>query len=166
MVQALHSLGLRVVLDVVYNHTFASGPYSHNSVLDKIVPGYYHRRQEDGEVCHSTCCNNTASEHRMFERLMIDDLMHWARDYKVSRCFRGGRQAQQQHSSSTAAAQQATSCHCVVQPQSVYSLLLHAVRCAYGRHNEAAQLHPMCLLNVARSPAAAGGMLNVMYRSS
>eukprot|EP00775_Hariotina_reticulata_P002314 gene2314-2622_t len=83
MVQALHSLGLRVVLDVVYNHTFASGPYSHNSVLDKIVPGYYHRRQEDGEVCHSTCCNNTASEHRMFERLMIDDLMHWARDFKV-----------------------------------------------------------------------------------
>jgi hypothetical protein len=56
--QALHSLGFRVVLDVVYNHTFASGPYSSNSVLDKIVPGYYHRRQEDGEICHSTCCNS------------------------------------------------------------------------------------------------------------
>uniref|UniRef100_A0A383WMX3 pullulanase n=1 Tax=Tetradesmus obliquus TaxID=3088 RepID=A0A383WMX3_TETOB len=83
MVQSLHSLGLRVVLDVVYNHTFASGPYSQNSVLDKIVPGYYHRRQEDGEMCHSTCCNNTASEHRMFERLMVEDLVHWARDYKV-----------------------------------------------------------------------------------
>eukprot|EP00878_Enallax_costatus_P010482 GHUV01010944.1.p1 GENE.GHUV01010944.1~~GHUV01010944.1.p1 ORF type:complete len:704 (+),score=164.13 GHUV01010944.1:956-3067(+) len=83
MVQALHSLGLRVVLDVVYNHTFASGPYSQNSVLDKIVPGYYHRRQEDGEMCHSTCCNNTASEHRMFERLMIEDITHWARHYRV-----------------------------------------------------------------------------------
>lgn len=56
--QSLHSLGFRVVQDVVYNHTFASGPYSHNSVLDKIVPGYYHRRQEDGEICHSTCCNS------------------------------------------------------------------------------------------------------------
>lgn len=59
--QALHSLGFRVVLDVVYNHTFASGPYSSNSVLDKIVPGYYHRRQEDGEICHSTCCNSKSS---------------------------------------------------------------------------------------------------------
>lgn len=47
-----------MVQDVVYNHTFAAGPYSHNSVLDKIVPGYYHRRQEDGEICHSTCCNS------------------------------------------------------------------------------------------------------------
>lgn len=83
MVQALHALGYRVVLDVVYNHTFASGPYSHNSVLDKIVPGYYHRRQEDGEMCHSTCCNNTASEHRMFERLMVEDVVHWAKHYKV-----------------------------------------------------------------------------------
>jgi hypothetical protein len=56
--QALHAMGFRVVQDVVYNHTFAAGPYSHNSVLDKIVPGYYHRRQEDGEICHSTCCNS------------------------------------------------------------------------------------------------------------
>ncbi|KAF8068441.1 PU1 [Scenedesmus sp. PABB004] len=83
MVQSLHALGLRVVLDVVYNHTYAAGPYSHHSVLDKIVPGYYHRRQEDGEMCHSTCCNNTASEHRMFERLMVEDLVHWVRTYKV-----------------------------------------------------------------------------------
>lgn len=58
VLQSLHSLGFRVVLDVVYNHTFASGPYSHNSVMDKIVPGYYHRRQEDGDICHSTCCNS------------------------------------------------------------------------------------------------------------
>lgn len=54
-----------MVQDVVYNHSFASGPYSSNSVLDKIVPGYYHRRQEDGEVCHSTCCNSesTGNDH-------------------------------------------------------------------------------------------------------
>ncbi len=50
--KALHALGLRVVLDVVYNHTFASGPHSRCSVLDKLVPGYYHRRAEDGDMCH------------------------------------------------------------------------------------------------------------------
>lgn len=128
MVQALHSLGLRVVLDVVYNHTFASGPYSHNSVLDKIVPGYYHRRQEDGEVCHSTCCNNTASEHRMFERLMIDDLMHWARDYKVG-CSLG--RLPSRHSSRTAGSQllnstvlEPSGCDWIVQPKSGYSQLM------------------------------------------
>ena len=53
------------------------------SVLDKIVPGYYHRRLEDGEVCHSTCCNNTATENAMCERLVIDDIVHWAKNYKV-----------------------------------------------------------------------------------
>lgn len=41
--QSLHALGLNVVCDVVYNHTFAAGPWSHNAVLDKVVPGYYHR---------------------------------------------------------------------------------------------------------------------------
>jgi pullulanase len=80
--QALHGMGLRVVLDVVYNHTFASG-LDKFSVLDKVVPGYFHRRFEDGAVCNSTCCNNTAMEHAMAERLMIDDLVHWAVHYKV-----------------------------------------------------------------------------------
>ncbi|EFJ43973.1 hypothetical protein VOLCADRAFT_118899, partial [Volvox carteri f. nagariensis] len=83
MVQALHSQGWRVVQDVVYNHTFASGPSSRYSVLDKIVPGYYHRRHEDGSMCDSTCCNNTATEHVMCERLVVDDITHWARNYKV-----------------------------------------------------------------------------------
>ena len=53
--QSLHALGLRVVADVVYNHTFAAGPASAHSVLDKVVPGYYHRRLEGGAMCHSTC---------------------------------------------------------------------------------------------------------------
>lgn len=83
MVQALHKMGLRVVLDVVYNHTFAAGQQSHLSVLDKVVPGYYHRRMENGDICMSTCCNNTASEHAMCERLIVDDITHWARNYKV-----------------------------------------------------------------------------------
>ena len=57
-------------------------------MLDKVVPGYYYRRMENGDICMSTCCNNTASEHAMCERLVIDDMLHWARDYKVSSCDR------------------------------------------------------------------------------
>ena len=53
-------------------------------MLDKVVPGYYYRRMENGDICMSTCCNNTASEHAMCERLVIDDIVHWAKDYKVT----------------------------------------------------------------------------------
>ncbi|MBN2004610.1 MAG: pullulanase-type alpha-1,6-glucosidase [Anaerolineae bacterium] len=82
MVQALNQIGLRVIMDVVYNHTHASGqaPYS---VLDQIVPGYYYRLNAEGGVEHSTCCENTASEHAMMEKLMVDSMVMWARDYKV-----------------------------------------------------------------------------------
>ena len=83
MVQGLAGLGLRVVCDVVYNHTQSAGPSDGKSVLDKVVPGYYHRRDLDGGYENSTCCNNTASENRMMERLIVDDLLHWARTYKV-----------------------------------------------------------------------------------
>jgi pullulanase-type alpha-1,6-glucosidase len=82
MVQALSGLGLRVVVDVVYNHTHASG-LARFSVLDRVVPGYYHRLNADGAVENSTCCANTASEHTMMEHLMVSDLVHWARDHKV-----------------------------------------------------------------------------------
>ncbi|MCA9960657.1 MAG: pullulanase-type alpha-1,6-glucosidase, partial [Anaerolineales bacterium] len=82
MIQALNERGLRVVMDVVYNHTNASGQ-NPNSVLDKIVPGYYHRLDNTGLVEHSTCCENTASEHNMMEKLMIDSLTMWATAYKV-----------------------------------------------------------------------------------
>ena len=82
MVQALNESGLRVVMDVVYNHTNASGQ-SENSVLDRIVPGYYHRLDADGRVEKSTCCENTATEHNMMRKLMIDSLITWATEYKV-----------------------------------------------------------------------------------
>jgi pullulanase-type alpha-1,6-glucosidase len=82
MVQALNQAGLRVVMDVVYNHTFASGQ-EEKSVLDKVVPGYYHRLDGEGKVERSTCCANTASEHNLMRRLMIDSLLTWARAYKV-----------------------------------------------------------------------------------
>ena len=82
MVQALHRAGLRVGMDVVYNHTYASGQ-DRWSVLDRIVPGYYHRLDAAGRVTTSTCCANTATEHRMMARLMIDSAVTWARDYHV-----------------------------------------------------------------------------------
>ena len=83
MVQGLAGAGLRVVMDVVYNHTNASG-LADKSVLDKIVPGYYHRLDPTtGFVLTSSCCANTASEHAMMEKLMIDTLVRWAREYRV-----------------------------------------------------------------------------------
>jgi len=82
MVQALNQSGLRVVMDVVYNHTNASGQ-SDNSVLDRVVPGYYHRLNADGNVEKSTCCENTATEHNMMRKLMVDSVVTWAKEYKV-----------------------------------------------------------------------------------
>jgi pullulanase len=82
MVQGLSRLGLRVVMDVVYNHTTASGQNA-KSVLDRVVPGYYHRLNGEGDVERSTCCENTASEHNMMEKLLIDSAVTWAKHYKV-----------------------------------------------------------------------------------
>ncbi len=82
MVQGLNDAGLRVVLDVVYNHTSASGQ-DPKSVLDRIVPGYYHRLLDDGSVANSTCCANTAPEHTMMGKLVVDSVVTWARQYKV-----------------------------------------------------------------------------------
>ena len=81
MIKALHEKGLRVVLDVVYNHTSSSGLWD-NSVLDKMVPGYYHRYSEvSGDMERSTCCENTATEHRMMAKFTVDSLVHWAEHY-------------------------------------------------------------------------------------
>ena len=83
MVQAINAMGLRVVADVVYNHTNASGQ-NDNSVLDRIVPGYYHRLSAAGRVETSTCCQNTATEHAMMRRLMVDSVRLWAEQYGVN----------------------------------------------------------------------------------
>jgi len=82
MVGALHAAGLQVVLDQVFNHTAAAGQ-SPTSVLDRIVPGYYQRLDAKGDIFTSTCCSNTATENTMAERLMIDSVVTWARDYHV-----------------------------------------------------------------------------------
>ena len=82
MVESLHLIGLRVVMDVVYNHTAAAGQDPH-SVLDRIVPGYYYRLDANGNIYTNTCCPDTASEHRMFFKLMLDTLKIWAKEYHV-----------------------------------------------------------------------------------
>jgi pullulanase-type alpha-1,6-glucosidase len=69
-------------MDVVYNHTSAAGLAAH-SVLDRIVPGYYHRLDANGAIEHSTCCYNTATEHAMMARLMIDSAEQWVRAYGI-----------------------------------------------------------------------------------
>lgn len=82
LVQALNKIGLRVVMDVVFNHTFAANnePYS---VFDRIVPYYYHRYNERGDLMNSSCCADVAMENRMVEKLMIDSLVLYAKEYKV-----------------------------------------------------------------------------------
>ena len=82
MVMALHAAGLRVGMDVVYNHMSAAGQHP-QSVLDRIVPGYYHRLDAQGRITRSTCCDNTATEHRMMRKLMLDSVRLWARHHRI-----------------------------------------------------------------------------------
>ncbi len=83
MVQALNAAGLRVGMDLVYNHTTSSGQTA-TSVLDKVVPNYYFRYNASGGIERSTCCENTASENLMMGKLMIDSAVTWVRDYRIS----------------------------------------------------------------------------------
>lgn len=82
MVKSLHEAGWRVGMDMVYNHTSASGQHL-QSVLDRIVPGYYQRLSAQGEVERSTCCDNTATENLMMAKLMSDSMLMWTQHYKL-----------------------------------------------------------------------------------
>jgi len=82
MIMGLHNIGLRVVQDVVFNHTYASGENTF-SILDEIVPGYYYRLNATGQIDTASCCSDTASEHKMFEKLMIDNIVQNAVQYKI-----------------------------------------------------------------------------------
>ena len=81
MVQGVHQAGLRIIQDVVFNHTSASGE-GPNSNLE-VVPGYYHRLDANGELENGSCCPDTAPEHRMMEKLVIDTLVLNAKQYKI-----------------------------------------------------------------------------------
>ncbi|MEU3733892.1 pullulanase-type alpha-1,6-glucosidase [Streptomyces sp. NPDC033538] len=82
MIQALHRAGLRVVMDVVYNHTAAAGQ-APQSVLDKIVPGYYQRLDDTGTVTRDSCCADTAPEYAMMNKLVVDSVTTWAKQYRI-----------------------------------------------------------------------------------
>ena len=82
MVKGLHRAGLRVVQDVVFNHTNASGE-GPNSNLDEVVPNYYHRLDANGNLENASCCPDTAAEHKMMEKLIIDTLVLNAREYRI-----------------------------------------------------------------------------------
>ena len=83
MVASLKGAGLRVVQDVVYNHTPDAGQAGRND-LDRIVPGYYHRLDaETGAVATSTCCPGTAPENAMMGKLVVDSVVTLARAYKL-----------------------------------------------------------------------------------
>jgi pullulanase len=82
MVESLHKTGLRVGMDVVFNHTFSAGQ-SEKSVLDRVVPGYYHRLNDKGGIEQSTCCDNTATENLMMGKLLVDSVTQWAVQYKI-----------------------------------------------------------------------------------
>jgi len=82
MVKTLSQNGLRVVMDMVFNHTAANGLYT-QAVLDKVVPGYYHRYTNDGFQMNSSCCSDTATEFDMMQKLMIDTVILWVKAYKV-----------------------------------------------------------------------------------
>ncbi len=82
MVEGLHSAGLRVIQDVVFNHTYTSGQ-TPSANLDELVPNYYHRLDTNGVLETGSCCADTASEHQMMEKLMIDTVLLNAKQYKI-----------------------------------------------------------------------------------
>ena len=82
MVEGLHATGLRVIQDVVFNHTYNSGEVPAAN-LDELVPNYYHRLDASGVLETGSCCADTASEHRMMEKLMIDTVVLNAKQYKI-----------------------------------------------------------------------------------
>ena len=80
MIQALHKAGIRVVMDVVYNHTYDAN----GCALGRVVPQYFYRMNEDGSFANgSGCGNETASDHEMMRRFMIESVCYWAREYHI-----------------------------------------------------------------------------------
>ena len=80
MIQALHANGIRVVMDVVYNHTYDVM----GCALGRVVPQYFYRLNEDGSYANgSGCGNETASDHEMYRKFMVESVCYWAREYHI-----------------------------------------------------------------------------------
>ena len=79
MIAALHAAGIGVVMDVVYNHMYRS-----DNVLNRVVPLYYFRQNDDGSLSNGSGCGNEfASERPMARRYLIDSVLYWAREYHI-----------------------------------------------------------------------------------
>ena len=80
MVKTLHENDIRVVMDVVYNHTYTIG----DSPFDILVPKYYYRMNKSGDYTNgSGCGNETASERAMMRKFIVDSVKFWATEYKI-----------------------------------------------------------------------------------
>ncbi len=80
LVQSMHKKGIRVVMDVVYNHTMLT----ENSYFNQLVPGYYYRQNESGGFSNASACGNeTASERPMMRKFMLESLKYWVQEYHV-----------------------------------------------------------------------------------
>lgn len=80
LVKAFHDAGLRVVMDVVYNHTM----FTETSLFNQLVPGYYYRQQSDGGFSDASACGNeTASERPMMRKFILESVKHWVNEYHV-----------------------------------------------------------------------------------
>ncbi len=80
MVQAMHKKGLRVIMDVVYNHT----ALTETSFFEQLVPGYYYRKNTDGNFSNaSSCGNETASERPMMQKFILESLKYWVQEYHI-----------------------------------------------------------------------------------
>ena len=80
MVQSLHKAGMRVILDVVYNHTTDAS----KTGFERTMPGYFYRMRPDGTYYDgSGCGNETASEQAMFRKYMIESLEWWMKEYHI-----------------------------------------------------------------------------------
>ena len=81
MMMKLHKMGLRVIMDVVFPHTFDIGE---KSPFDASVPFYYYRISKDGKYIDETGCGNTtATEHKMMRKLVLDSLKYWVQEYHI-----------------------------------------------------------------------------------
>lgn len=80
MVKALHASGIRVVMDVVYNHT----GLTKDSYFERLVPGYYYRQRADGSFSDASACGNeTASERPMVRKFIVESVKYWASEYHI-----------------------------------------------------------------------------------
>jgi pullulanase len=80
LIKTMHSNGLRIIMDVVYNHT----ALTKNANFNILVPDYYYRKRADGSFSDaSSCGNETASDHAMFQKFMIESVVYWVNEYHI-----------------------------------------------------------------------------------